>query len=135
MPVTRTSWKKGQSGNPRGRPRRGSCLADLLRRELERTGPAGVTHKEALVNALVETACEGDLRAIDMIFDRVEGRPKQRQEVSGPEAGPLLLGAHISDEELIDMIRRILRQQDEIARSTSPTALGAPHDGRETTVP
>jgi hypothetical protein len=135
MPVTSTSWKKGQSGNPRGRPRRGLCLSDLLRKELDRTGPAGVAHKEALVSALVEAACEGDLRAIDMIFDRLEGRPAQRHEVGGPDAGPILLGAHISDEERIDMMRRILRHHDETARSTSPTALDAPHDGRETRIP
>ena len=107
MPVTSTSWKKGQSGNPRGRPRRGSCLADLLRRELDRADSAGVPHKQAIVSRLVELACEGSLPAIQQIFDRLEGRPTQRQEVGGTEGGPLLVG-RMSDEERREYLRRIL---------------------------
>jgi len=112
MARSATTWVKGESGNLRGRPRRGSALADMLRAELDRTDSAGVPHKEALVSALVEAACEGDLRAIALIFDRLEGRPAQRHEVGGPDAGPILLGAHIGDEERLDMLRRALAQHE-----------------------
>jgi len=107
MARSSSTWVKGRSGNPRGRPRRGSCLADLLRRELDRAGPAGVAQKEAIVNKLVELAFEGDLRAIDMIFDRLEGRPAQRQELTGAEGAPLLVG-RMSDDEIREHLARVL---------------------------
>jgi len=94
MPKTKTTWKPGQSGNPNGRPPRGETLTDILRvklRELTVKGKNGkrIEAKEAIMITLLNLAMSGDLRAIQYVMDRVDGKPVQPQEVSGPEGGPV----------------------------------------------
>ena len=71
-------FKPGQSGNPNGRPH-SAPFSDYLRTELE-SGKA-----EVLGRRLVEIAEKEKpriaLQAIDMIADRVEGKPLQQVRV------------------------------------------------------
>lgn len=89
-----TTWKPGQTGNPNGRPPRGETLTDILRvklRELKVKGKGNkpIEAKEALMITLLNIAMAGDLRAIQYIMDRVDGKPVQMSEISGPEGGPV----------------------------------------------
>lgn len=42
-----------------------------------------------ILHALVSAAEEGKMDAINAIMDRVDGKPKQQTEVSGPDGGEI----------------------------------------------
>ena len=72
-PPLHTRFRKGQSGNPAGRPRWRTDLASLLTRALDRRvtsddRDAG-TQREAIIAALVEKSVAGDLRATKLLFE------------------------------------------------------------------
>lgn len=70
------SFKKGQSGNPAGRPKKlpeiDKLLADILGEEKD-----GVTAADAILKKLRQMAAQGNLRAAEMLLDRAYGKPKQ----------------------------------------------------------
>ena len=76
VPPEHTKFKKGESGNPNGRPRKlpelDKLLADVLGEEKD-----GVTAAEAILKALRLKAAKGDVRAIEVMLDRAYGKPKQ----------------------------------------------------------
>lgn len=73
----------GQSGNPKGRPYTKGLLT-ALRHKVAETTPDGRTIEEQLVEVLVQEALAGKNRlpAVEIIFDRLEGRAHQRLEVA-----------------------------------------------------
>ena len=87
-------WVKGQSGNPRGRPRRGRTAAALMRTIAaekvafeDRAGARDeapevslLTRRERLVRVLWTMALDGDLAACRMLLEYMEGKPAQRME-------------------------------------------------------
>jgi len=83
------TWAKGQSGNPNGRPRRGQTLTEVLRRKLLEKGPDGRPNVEAINDEVLALALSGERWAIELCFDRLEGRPAQALELSGNERRPL----------------------------------------------
>ena len=71
-------FQKGQSGNPAGRPK--NVLTGALRRKLEEveSGELGTrTNAEALADKLFDLALSGNVEALKICFDRLEGRPRQ----------------------------------------------------------
>jgi ribosomal protein L17 len=72
-------YKKGQSGNPLGRPKKGETPTDLLREKVEipKTAAAKMARKEKIVEKLISLAEAGDLSALKYLFDRLDGRPKE----------------------------------------------------------
>jgi hypothetical protein len=67
-------FEPGTSGNPNGRPKAEVCLTALLRAALaERDVEGKRTKARALIDSLVLQACEGNVRAIQAIFDRIDG--------------------------------------------------------------
>ena len=75
-------WQPGQSGNPGGRPK-GTSLTSVLRELLDQI-PKGDTAKlkERIVKALLDKALRGDTRALDIIFDRTDGKVSLPLEVT-----------------------------------------------------
>jgi len=69
-------WKKGQSGNPAGRPKKLPELRELLANVLgdEKDGRSAA---EAILMALRAKATKGDVRAAELLLDRAYGKPKQ----------------------------------------------------------
>jgi len=73
-------WQAGESGNPRGRPPKGTTLTELLREAAESMTHGGITRKQAVVNKLWEMAEGGDLAAARLVLEYVDGKPVERVE-------------------------------------------------------
>ena len=50
----------------------------------------GRTDLQAILLKLKTKAKGGDLKAIEMVLDRIYGKPMQKQEVTGAEGSPLI---------------------------------------------
>lgn len=74
-------FKKGQTGNPKGRPRKlpelDKLLADVLGDEKE-----GVTAAESILKMLRMKAARGDIRAAEILLDRAYGKAKQTVDLT-----------------------------------------------------
>jgi hypothetical protein len=84
------SYKKGQSGNPNGRPRKlpalDKLMADVLGEEKD-----GITAGEAILKALRLKATKGDVRAAEVLLDRAYGKPKQTHDTIITSSEPLVI--------------------------------------------
>jgi len=75
-------FKKGQSGNPKGKkpkiPQLDVLLAEVLGEEKD-----GIEAAKAILMALRAKATKGDVRAAEVLLDRAYGKAKQGIELSG----------------------------------------------------
>lgn len=102
------TFPPGQSGNPNGRPKKGvsirGCLREAMAEILELPQKDGsmkrVTKGEFLSQKLFQIASTGDLSAIKMCLDNVDGPPTQAIEHTGPGGSALSLVAQISGAPL-----------------------------------
>ncbi len=113
FPSREHQYKPGNSGNPGGRPRGISLVRELLD-ELASTaptvdGPGGeeTTRARRVVREWLRLAIQGDLSAIRMMIEHVDGKPKQAIAL---EAVDTIKDALIHD----------LRQEHECPPSSSP---------------
>jgi hypothetical protein len=86
--MPRYSWKKGQSGNPNGRPP-GITAADVkewfrrLHVAAYRKVKIGKDGKPVLVPyKVMELACEGNMWAVEHIANRLDGRVKEQVDAT-----------------------------------------------------
>lgn len=79
-PPEETKFKPGESGNPAGKPKGtrnlSTILKEFLEEEIDQDG-SKIVLKDAIVRKLIKKANSGNLRAIQEIFDRTEGKAKQ----------------------------------------------------------
>ena len=74
-------FKPGQSGNPKGRPKKGSAIADILNEigeEKTNIGKLEVTKKRAVLIKVYQKAMKGESWAVHFIADRTEGKAIER---------------------------------------------------------
>jgi hypothetical protein len=89
-----SQWKPGESGNPSGRPKR-LPVSDELRELMERPYSGrekrfqGLSNARVLAIRMYEFAIAGDVSAAKEIALRVDGAVTVRQQLSGPEGGPI----------------------------------------------
>lgn len=69
----------GTTGNPNGRPKKLPGLDELLSECLGENGGEA----KAIINALIAKAKKGDVRAAEIILDRMYGKAKQGLDLSG----------------------------------------------------
>jgi hypothetical protein len=99
-PPVHTQFQKGQSGNPKGRPKRAKGeqdMASLLTQELnaritiQENGKSMVVSKqEALVKRVVNSALNGDQRAFTQLMKSL-AHASARKPVDHPQGGVLLI--------------------------------------------
>lgn len=70
-------FKKGKSGNPRGRPKKLPELDKLLADVLGEPNADGIEAAKIVLMALRKKAASGDVRAAEALLDRAYGKPKQ----------------------------------------------------------
>jgi len=76
------TWVPGQGGNPNGRPKKGQALTDALRtlgnkRDVVTDEGRKIARKKALAEKLWALALAGDLQAIKLIIERLDGLATQ----------------------------------------------------------
>ncbi len=88
------TFKKGQSGNPNGRPsQRRLELNELLESVFT---PAD---RVAVIKGIVTDAKNGDNDARKLILAYTFGKPVERQEISGPDGEPLQAYVTVSPDD------------------------------------
>lgn len=74
-------FKKGQSGNPKGRPKKLPQLDELMAEVLGEEKD-GMTAAKAILAKLRQKAISGDVRAAEIMLDRAYGKAKQSMEIT-----------------------------------------------------
>lgn len=83
-------WAKGESGNPRGSPKKALALAPTLRGILRELDPVtGESYRRCVALALVRAAAAGNVEAIKVVFDRVDGPLRVPLEHTGRDGAPI----------------------------------------------
>ena len=80
-------WKKGQSGNPHGRPPLAKSLAEAVRNMgCEPSGERpGISKLQAVLVALYRKAMKGDERAAALLFERGFGKVTQPMDIESTQ--------------------------------------------------
>lgn len=77
------SWKPGQSGNPKGAPKRTWTWAGELEKAVQELDKNGTPLKEHIAKALVRETLKGNMVAAKELMNRMDGMPKQDTQVDG----------------------------------------------------
>jgi len=112
-PPKHTRFKKGKSGNPRGRPRKIPKIADLFMKEslktidlIEGQKKITVTKAGALVKSVYATAIKkGDVKVLQFLLENSD-----RLGIQAPANLPqisILDNIPLSKDELYDQIKRL----------------------------
>lgn len=106
-------WQKGQSGNPGGRPKTlpiTSALRLFLDElQLPKRAHPSMTVAERIALRLARKAEKvGDKAAVE-VMDRVEGKARQRTELSGPDGGAIPIELPDTREGLERRIAELLK--------------------------
>ncbi len=102
--LERFRWKKGESGNPSGRPKGSVSLEAELRRRLS-DGEEGERLVQGLISQAIRQALGGDFRFFNLILERLDG--KVADKVHLQNEGPLF------DEEDIKRLENLVRASDD----------------------
>ncbi|HXG84822.1 MAG TPA: DUF5681 domain-containing protein [Pyrinomonadaceae bacterium] len=106
-------FKKGETGNPNGRPKL-TRLTDALREQLAETNPDAPeeTQAEQIARALISEAKTGNVQAIREIADRTEGKPMQKVDLDLQVSDWRTLAKNygVSETDVIDEARLLLAE-------------------------
>ena len=84
-------WKKGQSGNPKGRP------PDLIKTMLKAVGDEKGLRE--IADAIMKKALKGDVKAAEFVYDRLYGKPKQSQDIKIETERPIFTSIDLNIKE------------------------------------
>ncbi len=105
-------WKKGETGNPKGRPRKLDCLVSCLKAEGERLSPNGKqTNDELMASVCVAMATKGNLKAMELYLSFVAAKPAQEQKVDLTTKGEMIGNGHIDipDQVFADALAIVIK--------------------------
>ncbi len=118
-------WARGQSGNPRGRPRKGQTVTELIEQvgRAKRTG-AAMARLEELVRKLYDLAIGGDVAAAKLLLAYIEGTPVERVQATVGALPPF------NADEAAEAERRVVDFRSSLAgRGVEEGASGAAAGG------
>ena len=95
-------FKKGQSGNPGGRPKT-KAFADAIRIAVNEA-QGNRTKLRAIADTLVEKAVEGEMWAIREVADRLDGKPQIATQIDIEPRERR--HQEMTDEELMEIINQ-----------------------------
>ena len=81
----RPPWKKGESGNHKGRPPKGYSITGMMKEMLESNPDV----KAKIGKKVAEKAMAGDITAVKLVWQYMDGMPLQGIELSGPDGSPM----------------------------------------------
>ena len=106
-PPRHTRFKKGQSGNPQGRPKGSKNLPTLLTEALnepvvvaENGRRRKITMRQAIIKQLVKRSATADLRAMKILLDMVRDLERQTEPASSETAE-----FSEADEKVLEQLR------------------------------
>jgi hypothetical protein len=109
-PPLHSRFKRGQSGNPRGRPPGAKTLSTLLTETLnepvviaEDGGRRKISKRQAIIKQLVNRSAKGDWRAVKLLLDilqDIEGRTEPQTEENS---------FSLADEKVLEQLTTRLR--------------------------
>lgn len=93
-------WKKGQSGNPHGAPKKELRFTNAIREALAEKNKTGdATKMQELIQVLYEQGMAGNVKAIEILIERMDGKAIQQLEVTRKEEYVLSWGDEQEEEE------------------------------------
>jgi hypothetical protein len=115
-PPLHTRFKKGQSGNPRGRQPKDlpALLVAALNQPVtvtENGRRRQVTKREAVIAQLVDKSTGADLRATKMLLDILKDIEKQAGPPPTPKPAPFTAADEEVIENLFARLRRVWEQE------------------------
>lgn len=111
-----TSFQKGKSGNPSGRPPKTPEQKEF-EEACRNYSPLALARVVAILNPDTENGEEHDpnmqLQAAKLVFDRAWGTAKQSAEITGKDGVPLIESpmAGLSREELVALAREAINSK------------------------
>lgn len=99
-PHPKPNWKKGQSGNPNGRPPKEHSITQTIRDMMDEKPEI----KKALGAKILEMAMKGDITAMKTLWNYMDGMPQQSldhttlgKELPTPILGGITQDVHTDD--------------------------------------
>lgn len=89
--IAKHGFKKGQSGNPNGRPKKLPQIDDLLAEVLgsDPDDPGNYSEAKEVLKAMLAAAKKGNVQAQQAILDRAYGKAKQAIEHTGKDGAEI----------------------------------------------
>ncbi len=90
-----------KGGAPQGNKNgsKNKLWSDAIRREL--SGKVNEKKLKKLAKSLIKEAEQGNMQAMKEMGDRIEGKPAQAMEVSGPDGGAIPINFTTDDESIL----------------------------------
>jgi hypothetical protein len=98
-------FKKGESGNPAGRPLGSKNKVTIMQTALQEGWLEGNRDKiEEVLNSVVEDALQGDNAARKMIWEANIAKPSLKEEAGDKEQAPQILIKHMEVKKQGDIV-------------------------------
>ena len=92
---------KGQSGNPKGAPKRDWTWSGELAKAAEEV-VNGTSIKEAMAKSMIKESLKGNVNAFNAIANRMDGMPEQPVKHDGTIDGNINISFHESLKQIND---------------------------------